>query len=744
MVQMYPNASRESKQVGPTDVTYQSSPGYWIWRVLHQFQGPGSVLKIPPFQVTLNGNFVLAMASNTNTLPQGFSVFQPTLGAQLQFFPAIGTRELDEMINAYMPGPASNQEKRASIALDYFEYAHLTGQTFKFYPIYSAADSPATASPLQDSGYGSSFNTSPATSNWDWSNVNTSSSSRRSSPKSTSSPQATDFSNLPGMKIMTKDGRDVTNSASRGSKTKEQRDHAHLMRIIKACDSCKKKKIRCDPSHKKRGVSSTAAQPAKVTKKTKTVAPEPKATPVVVQDGFTQLTFPEQDFSAELDSLAAPAEQGVEPWEQFVQFPAEDDNYDFFNDPEGYFSPGSSSFLSEDSTKPVTPTTDQDLLRRPRDEDLAGLTDLAAYMPYNQTEANHDYVDFNLYSPASVFSEDERMVPIEVSKQSISQPKSPAPNPLPPNESSSGFYSSGGELGGGDLNGDLFGSLSVASSSAHQQLTTHGQPGREDVYRDPGAGLEYYAATPESRSSSANSPPDHAAQGSVSEPLSSVDSQLSTNSNVTISRDIIEARGVTTAQLESRPLETTTTTTTATTTTTLGTQSTETIAQSSYQPIVTEGIEDSSGCRTSENHTVTAQAVLQRVDAEGDVQQPASQDAEIHNVAEDISQPSPAPVVPAHQTTGSELQPDQSSMEALTSIAAMLIASTVWSYVSQQFVIQDKNREQQTQTAALSQRKVNGIMHGIREKSCRLQSTIRSGKTSVGRMVSMNRSLIAV
>ncbi|KAF5978700.1 hypothetical protein FCOIX_5696 [Fusarium coicis] len=709
------------------------------------------------------------MASNTNTLPQGFSVFQPTLGAQLQFFPAIGTRELDEMINAYMPGPASNQEKRASIALDYFEYAHLTGQTFKFYPIYSAADSPATASPLQDSGYGSSFNTSPATSTWDWSNVNTSSSSRRSSPKSTSSPQTTDFSNLPGMKIMTKDGRDVTNSASRGSKTKEQRDHAHLMRIIKACDSCKKKKIRCDPSHKKRGVSSTAAQPAKVTKKSKTVAPEPKATPVVVQDAFTQLTFPEQDFSAELDSLAAPAEQGVEPWEQFIQFPAEDDNYDFFNDPEGYFSPGSSSFLSEDSTKPVTPTTDQDLLRHPHGEDLAGLTDLAAYMPYNQTEANHDYVDFNLYSPASVFSEDERMVPIEVSKQSLSQPRSPAPNPLPPTESLSGFYSSGGELGGGDPNSDLFGSLSVASSSAPQQLTTHGQLGPEDVYRDPGAGLEYYAATPESSlgsqllSSSANSLSDRAAQGSVSEPLPSVDSQLSTNSNVrvsliisllmewqltsekvTISRDIIEARGVTTAQLESRPLETTTTTTTATTTTTLGTQATETIAQSSYQPIVTEDTEDSSGCRTSENRTVTAQAVLQRVDAQGELQQPASQDAEIHNVAEDISQPSPALVVPIHQTTGCETQPDLSSMEAFASIAAMLIASTVWSFVSQQFAIQDKYREQQTQTTALSQRKVNGIMPSIREKVCGMQSSIRSGKTSVGRMVSMNRSLIAV
>ncbi|KAH7264687.1 uncharacterized protein BKA55DRAFT_590200 [Fusarium redolens] len=712
------------------------------------------------------------MASNSNTLPQGFSVFQPTLGAQLQFFPAIGTRELDEMINAYMPGPASNQEKRASIALDYFEYAHLTGQTFKFYPIYSlsAADSPATASPLQDSGYGSSFNTSPVTSNWDWSNVNTSSSSRRSSPKSTSSPQATDFSNLPGMKIMTKDGRDVTNSASRGSKTKEQRDHAHLMRIIKACDSCKKKKIRCDPSHKKRGVSSTAAQPAKVTKKTKTVAPEPKVTPVIAQDAFTQLTFPQQDFSVDLDNLAAPTEQGVEPWEQFVQFPAEDDNYDFFNDPEGYFSPGSSSFLSEDSTKPVTPTTDQDLLRRrPGDADLAGLTDLAAYMPFNQTEANHDYVDFNLYSPASIFSEDERMVPIEVSKQSISQPRSPAPNPLPPNESSSGFYSSGGELGGGDLNGDLFGSLSVASSSAPQQLSTHGQLGREDVYRDPGAGLEYYSSTPESSlgsdllSSGANSWSDRDAQVSVSEPLSSVDSQLSTNSNVrvsliiplmmerqltsekvTISRDIIEGRGVITAQPESRPLETTTTTTTATTTTTLDTQSTETIAQSSYQPIVTEDTEESSDCRTSENHTVTAQAVLQRVDAQGDLHQPTSQDAEIHNVAEDISQRSPAPVVPAHQTIGLETQSDQSSMGALASIAAMLIASTVWSYASQQFVLQDKSWEQKTQSAAPSQRKVKGIMPSIREKICRLQSTTRSGKTSVGRMVSMNRSLIAV
>jgi hypothetical protein len=56
-------------------------------------------------------------------------------------------------------------------------------------------------------------------------------------------PKATE-ARLPGFSIMTKDGIDVTNSAGRGTKTKEQREHAHLMRIMKACESCKKKKIR--------------------------------------------------------------------------------------------------------------------------------------------------------------------------------------------------------------------------------------------------------------------------------------------------------------------------------------------------------------------------------------------------------------------------------------------------------------------------------------------------------------------
>ena len=198
------------------------------------------------------------------SLPRGFSVYQPALGQQLQFFPAVGTQQLEDLINAYVPGPASAQEKRAAVSLDFLEFSQLTGESFKFYPVYAVAESPLAASPLQDS-IASSFSVSPVTPNWDFGYIASSaasSSSRRSSnaqggrsSRKAASPSArqptTDFSHLPGMKILTKDGLDVTNSAARGSKTKEQRDHAHLMRVIKACDSCKKKKVRCDPSHKK-------------------------------------------------------------------------------------------------------------------------------------------------------------------------------------------------------------------------------------------------------------------------------------------------------------------------------------------------------------------------------------------------------------------------------------------------------------------------------------------------------------
>ncbi|KAM5347159.1 hypothetical protein ACJ41O_010164 [Fusarium nematophilum] len=446
----------------------------------------------------------MAVNSQTSSLPQGFSVFQPTLGSQLQFFPAVGTRELDELVNAYIPGPASAQEKRATISLDFFEYAHLTGQTFKFYPVYSmtaSVESPATASPLQDSGYGSSFNASPVMSNWDWSQVNAAatSTSRRQSPKTASSQtassrhHATDFSHIPGMKIMTKDGRDVTNSASRGSKTKEQRDHAHLMRIIKACDSCRRKKIRCDPSHKKRA----AAQPAsKAAKKAKAVAPEPRAAPVVSQDEFTaSIAFPaDQSFSAtELDTLTASIPTACQPWEEFIQYPPVDD-YDFFYDPEGYLSPQSSSSLSAYSTKPVTPTSQQDLL----DPYAAGLAEAAVpgtSLPFDQIDSVHDYVDFNLFSPESSFSEDDRMVPIELSRQSVSQPRSPPPNPFPCAEPSGGLEGRGGELAG-----DLLDAQFAPGSSVPQRLWD-GEMATGGTYRDPGAGQDYYSPSSSAPSS---------------------------------------------------------------------------------------------------------------------------------------------------------------------------------------------------------------------------------------------------
>ncbi|KAF5657538.1 hypothetical protein FHETE_10398 [Fusarium heterosporum] len=657
------------------------------------------------------------MASNSNTLPQGFSVFQPALGAQLQFFPSVGTRELDELVNAYIPGPASTQEKRTSISLDYFEYAHLTGQTFKFYPVYTLAatvESPVTASPLQDSGYGSSFNTSPAMSNWDWSHVNTTTSSRRSSPKSNSSHHPADFSNLPGMKIMTKDGRDVTNSASRGSKTKEQRDHAHLMRIIKACESCKKKKIRCDPSHKKRGVSSTSAQPAKVTKKTKTGAPEAKTVPVVVQEAVApQIGFSDQDLLLDLDNLAASGEPGNETWEQFIQFPAVDDSYDFFNDPEGYLSPQSSSTLSEYSIKPATPTTETDLYRRrsvAAEVEIADLTDPATYLPFNQVEVNHDYVDFNLYSPESSFSEDEHMVPIELSKQS-----------------SSGDLNSQG----GELIGDQLGTQSVGASSAPQQLLfTLGQPDH-DVHHDSGAGLEYYSSPSSASldsgilSMSAGSQRDSSTF--VSDLQSSVDTSQSTNSNVTISHGIIETRGSTTPQSDSRLGESHTTTLP----TQLSAQAIDMIAMLPYS-------------RSTETQLADTRLAHQNVDAQVGLQQPDSRDVETHNVEGDMSQRSPTHTLLASVAISLASMFRKQSMELLMSITVALIALTVWPYAYQQLVRMDKSREQSTSTLAQSGQKTNGFMSGIGVNATRLQSTTMRGKKPAGRMISMGRSLIAI
>ncbi len=396
--------------------------------------------------------------TSSSALPQGFSIFQPTLGAQLQFYPAVGTQELDELIHAHLVGPASSQEKRATLALDFLEHAQLTGQNFKFYAVRAVAASPATSA-------ASSFNTSPATTSWDWSqNSRTASVSSRSSQHRVSKPtspasrvRATDFSSIPGMKIMTKDGLDVTNSASRGSKTKEQRDHAHLMRIIKACDSCKRKKIRCDPSHKKRGAASPGAPAAaaKVTKKARTNSPsaasqsisppQSVSPPVLIEDfgSFSASPF-DMDASFSFDALDtfAPASAAAEPWDEFIQYPpmGQAEDYDFFADPESFLSSQSSdadmsaSRLSVAATSPrsgAPPGRDPDSGRaESHTELLAGAVlsaSVSAQLPYESPDSAGDYTDFNLYSPGSSFSEDERMLDIGSSTSGLSTQSMPSP-----------------------------------------------------------------------------------------------------------------------------------------------------------------------------------------------------------------------------------------------------------------------------------------------------------------------------
>lgn len=362
---------------------------------------------------------------------QGFSVFQPALGSTLQWLPALGTYELEEMIHTFLPGPASIQDKRAHISMDFYEFARQTGETFKFYPVYSgsfaatatATDSPASSSAMQDSGYGSSFNVSPVVSNMSpWTPslsastpASTASDSRtksRSGPSqrntSTSSrQQQLDFSNHPGMRILTKDGRDITNSASRGCKSKEQRDHAHLMRIIKACEACRKKKIRCDPSHKKR--TSSQAQPsrpdAKQTKKTRIATQE---SPAPQHFSFEAPSSLDSTPLFELAATPAGAFEGLNEnpddfWQQFVHFDDQELNYpgahDYFLDPAGHVtsSYGSSS---------VSPYQSMLLSTTPGLFDNYGvLPDPASQepaLPYLNPGDSYgtNYQDFSLYSPS--------------------------------------------------------------------------------------------------------------------------------------------------------------------------------------------------------------------------------------------------------------------------------------------------------------------------------------------------------
>jgi hypothetical protein len=348
----------------------------------------------------------------------GFSVHQPAIGAPLQFFPAMGSKQLDDMINAYIPGDASILDKRAAVSMEFFQYTIATGDLFKFFMVYSNVPSNG-ASPAVDSGYCSGFTTSPAMSDSPWANTSSPQMASPSSSKKIAS--TTDFSNLPGMKIMTKDGQDVTNSASRGCKTKEQRDHAHLMRIIKACDACRRKKTKCDPSHK-RSAAGTAS--GKVTKKTSKNSRPTAAPPQIAAkqasstSGFDQfLTESSSSFDSLFSqSLDAPIDGLFMECDQFIQYDQQPTDmipydFDFILDPAHYFSPTTTApaFSSSSTSPSQLPTTPIDRDQNITDTAPDGHTHkpILPYLSPGVLEVGSNYVDFNLYSPASSFSDEE-------------------------------------------------------------------------------------------------------------------------------------------------------------------------------------------------------------------------------------------------------------------------------------------------------------------------------------------------
>lgn len=367
----------------------------------------------------------MSRTTATNTPPKGFSILQPTLGAPLSWMPAVGTKELDQLLNAYLPGPGSAQEKRAAVSIDFFEHANRTGESFKYYAVTTAAvsspASSASASPaISDLTYSGS---SPSQASTPASNM-----ARTTSRRPSAKPETTNSSHLPGMKILTMDGQDVTTSvSSRGCKTKEQREHAHLMRVLKACDACKKKKIRCDPSHKRRATSQAKAETT--TKPAAKKARKAPPTPASQAAAFT----PAPEASFEIDLNAFDALPSVdESWDEFLSwndaainepipqdfYSAVPQGFDFFFGQDSQFSPAvSGSSGSFDSpAQPLTPVNSNVLAQT----DFAAFNDDSTLaflqasgqepvLPYLDPSIAHgsNYVDFNLYSPASSFIDEE-------------------------------------------------------------------------------------------------------------------------------------------------------------------------------------------------------------------------------------------------------------------------------------------------------------------------------------------------
>lgn len=192
---------------------------------------------------------------------QIFTITQLELGSPLIWEPAVGTAEHDRLVDAYIPGAANLQQKRATIALDFFDTAAASTMPAPFCrtylvatnapefaagPSYSPAFAPSTSfspSTYTASTPSSSFSASASSASL------SSKSSKRSISSLSSAASASPAKRLPGFSIMTADGVDITNNQSRGPKTKAQREQAAKMRKLGACPACKRSKQKCEPSH---------------------------------------------------------------------------------------------------------------------------------------------------------------------------------------------------------------------------------------------------------------------------------------------------------------------------------------------------------------------------------------------------------------------------------------------------------------------------------------------------------------
>ncbi|KFY90479.1 hypothetical protein V498_05930 [Pseudogymnoascus sp. VKM F-4517 (FW-2822)] len=190
---------------------------------------------------------------------QIFTITQLELGSQLIWEPAVGTAEHDRLVDAYIPGPANLQQKRATIALDFFDTTAASTMPAPFCRTYLVATNTPefAAGPSYSPAFAPTSSYSPSThaastpsSSFSASSSSLSSkSSKRSISSLSSAASASPAKRLPGFSIMTADGVDITNNQSRGPKTKAQREQAAKMRKLGACPACKRSKQKCEPSH---------------------------------------------------------------------------------------------------------------------------------------------------------------------------------------------------------------------------------------------------------------------------------------------------------------------------------------------------------------------------------------------------------------------------------------------------------------------------------------------------------------